>query len=68
MAKRRRRRRGLQGIGAVDCHEAQKKLRAARARKDVAAAWDISNTMRAHGCAMSLDGMRGRRRRKSRRK
>jgi hypothetical protein len=50
---------GLSGFSAVDCAEEQKKLRAARARRDPSRAWEISNTMRAHGCAVSLSGVSG---------
>lgn len=42
----------------LTCEEAQAKLRDARERKDRAAAWDISNTMRAHGCTPSLSGLK----------
>ena len=50
-------------MALYDCLKAQQKLRAARARKDAGEAWDISNTMRSHGCAMSLDGLRRKKRR-----
>lgn len=47
----------------MDCKRAQEKLRAARRAKRVGEAWDISNTMRAHGCPVSLDGLKGAKRR-----
>lgn len=39
---------------AYDCHVARNRLEQARSRKDAGEAWEISNTMRAHGCPPNM--------------